>query len=109
MKRCPIAVVDVPEREEDLKKVMEKFEDLMDIGFVQLKSAVQSCPVVLVKMKVETIQVWNAPVHTLNYFVLELKKSRAVKWDPDVAREGGGHIVTHRTETELKFVRLSEN
>jgi hypothetical protein len=38
-----------------------------------------------------------------------LKKSRVVKWDPDVTHEGWSHVVTHRTEMELQFVRLSEN
>ncbi len=64
------------------KKVVEKFEDLADVRFVQLKGAVQGCLVVLVEMKVEAIEVWNAAVHTLDHFVLKLKKSRVVKWDP---------------------------
>jgi hypothetical protein len=54
--------------------------------------------VVLVEMKIEVIKVWNAAIHTLDHFVLKFEKSR-VKWDPDVAREGGGRIVTHSTET----------
>jgi hypothetical protein len=91
------------------KKVMKKFEDLTDIQFAQFKSAVQCHPVVLVKFEVKMIQVWNAPVHTLDHFLLKVKTSRVIERDLDVAREGGGQVVTHRTEAELKFVRLRED
>jgi hypothetical protein len=81
------------------KKILEEFENLADVGFVKFKGAVQSCPVVLVKMYIEAIKVWNAAIHMLNHFVLKFEKSRVIKWDPDVAREGGSRVVTQWTET----------
>jgi hypothetical protein len=54
------------------QKILEKFEDLMDVRFVEFKSAVQCSPVVLIKVKVETIEVWNAAIHTLDHLVLKL-------------------------------------
>ncbi len=63
----------------------------------------------MIKVEVEMIEVWNAAIHTFDHFVLKLQKSTVVKRDPDVACEGGSRVVAHWTETELKFVRLSED
>ncbi len=48
-------------------------------------------------------------IHTFDHLVLRLQKSGIVKWDLDVACEGGSHVVAKWTQPELKFVRLSEN
>jgi hypothetical protein len=67
------------------QKILEDFEDLTDVRFVEFESALQCSPVLLIKVKVETIEVWNAAIHTLDHFVLKLQKSRVVKRDPDMA------------------------
>jgi len=69
------------------QKIVEEFEDLFKVGFVNFESAVQSGPIPLIKVEIETIEVWNAAIHTLDHSVLKLEKSRVVKWDPYVADE----------------------
>jgi hypothetical protein len=88
------------------QEVLEEFEDLPEVGFVEFKSAVESSPIVLVKVEIEAIEVWNAAIHTLDHSVLKLKECRVVKWNPDVAGESRGRVVSHWPETKLKFVRL---
>jgi len=79
------------------KKIVEKLENLSDVRFVQFKCSVQCRLVVLIKFEVKTVEVWNTAFHMLDHFVQKANKSRVVKWDPDVAREGRGSVVTHRT------------
>ena len=91
---------------ETCQKVLEKVEDLLEVRFVELKSAIESVPVVFAEFEVEFFEVWNAVIHTLNHLILEFEKSRVVERDPYMAGEGRGHVMTHWTETELKFVWL---
>jgi hypothetical protein len=91
------------------QKIFKKSEYLPDVRFVLFEGAVECSPVVLIKIEVETIEVWNAAIHMLDHFVLELQKGGVVKWDPDMAREGGSRVVAHWTETKLKFFRQSED
>jgi hypothetical protein len=70
------------------QKILEEFENLPKVRFVEFEGAVQSSPVVLVKVEIEAIEVWNAAIHMLDHFVLKLKECGVVKWDPDVADEG---------------------
>jgi hypothetical protein len=88
------------------QKVLEKVEDLFEVRFVEFKSAIESVPVVFADFEVEFFEVWNAVIHTLNHLVLEFEKSRVVERDPYMAGESRGRVMTHRTETELKFVWL---
>jgi hypothetical protein len=53
------------------QEVLEEFENLPKVGFLEFKSTVQSRPVVLVKVEIEAIEVWNAAIHTLDHFVLK--------------------------------------
>jgi hypothetical protein len=69
------------------QKIIEEFENLFKVRFVNFESAVQSGPVSLIKVEIKTIEVWNAAIHTLNHSVLKLEKSRVVKWDPYVTDE----------------------
>ncbi len=87
---------------ETCQKVLEKVEDLLEVRFVEFKSAIESVP----DFEVEFFEVWNAVIHTLNHLVLEFEKSRVVERDPYMAGESRGRVMTHRTETELKFVWL---
>ena len=91
---------------ETCQKVLEKVEDLLEVRFVEFKSAIESVPVVFADFEVEFFEVWNAVIHTLNHLILEFEKSRVVERDPYMAGESGGRVMTHRTETELKFVWL---
>jgi hypothetical protein len=88
------------------QKVLEKVEDLLEVRFVKFKSAIESVPVVFAEFEVEFFEVWNAVIHTLNHLVLEFEKSGVVERDPYMAGESRGRVMTHRTETELKFVWL---
>jgi hypothetical protein len=88
------------------QKVLEKVEDLLEVIFVKLKSAIESVPVVFAEFEVEFLEVWNAAIHMLNHLVLEFEKSRIIERDPYVAGESGSRVVTHGPETKLKFVRL---
>ncbi len=81
------------------QKILKEFENLSDVRFVQLERAVKRCPVVLVQFEIETVEVWNAAIHTLDHLVLKVKKGCVVEWNPDVADEGGGRVVPHRMET----------
>ncbi len=56
------------------QKISEEFEDLPKVGFVKFKGTVQSSPVVLVKVEIEAIKVWNTAIHMLDHFVLKLKE-----------------------------------
>ena len=80
--------------------------DLPEVRFIEFKSAIESVPVVFADFEVEFFEVWNAVIHTLNHLVLEFEKSRVVERDPYMAGESRGRVMTHRTETELKFVWL---
>jgi hypothetical protein len=102
----PLASLTFLHMREACQKIIEEFENLFKVRFVNFESAVQSGPVPLIKVEIKTIEVWNAAVHTLNHFVLKLEKSRVVKWDPYVTDESGSRVVTHWTETKLEFVRL---
>ena len=88
------------------QKILEKFEDLSDIRFVKFEGAVDSFPVVFAEIKVESIKVWNAAIHTLDHLVLEVEKSGVVERDPNVAGESRSRVVTHWPETKLKSVGL---
>ncbi len=57
------------------QEILEKFEDLFEVGFVKFEGAVESFSVVFVEVKVESIEVWNAVIHALSHLILELKKS----------------------------------
>ncbi len=57
------------------QKIVEEFENLFKVRFVNLESAVQSSPVPLVNVEIETIEVWNAAIHMLDHFVLKLEES----------------------------------
>ncbi len=72
----------------------------------RIESAIESVSVVFAQFEVEFFEVRNAVIHTLNHLVLELEKSRVVERDPYMAGESRGRVMTHRTETELKFVWL---
>ena len=69
------------------QEILEKFEDLLEVGFVKFEGAVESFPVVFVNFEVEPIEVWNAAIHTLGHLSLELKKSGVVERDPDMTGE----------------------
>ena len=88
------------------QKILEKFEDLLDVRFVKFEGAVQRFSVVFVDFEMETIEVWNAAIHTLDHLVLEVEKSRVVERDPNVAGESRSRVVTHWPETKLKSVGL---
>jgi len=81
------------------QEVLKEVEDLSDVVFVLFECAVKHCPVVLVQFEIETVEVWNAAIHTLDHLVLKVKKGCVVEWNPDVADEGGGRVVPHRMET----------
>ena len=88
------------------QEILEKFEDLLEVRFVKFKGAVESFSVVFVEVKVEFIEVWDAAIHALGHLILELKKSRVVKWNPDMTGESRSRVVTHGPETKLELVRL---
>jgi hypothetical protein len=88
------------------QKIVEEFEDLFKVRFVNFESAVQSGPVPLIKVEIKAIEVRNATIYTLDHFVLKLEKSRVVKWDPYVTDESGSRLVSHWPEMKLEFVRL---
>ncbi len=54
------------------KKILEESENLTDVRFIEFESAVQSSLVILVKEKVEAIEVQNVAIHMLNHLVLKL-------------------------------------
>jgi hypothetical protein len=88
------------------QKIVEEFENLFKVGFVNFESAVQSGPVPLIKVEIKAMEVWNAAIHTLDHFVLKLEKSRAVEWDPYMTDESGSRVVSHWPKTKLELVRL---
>jgi len=88
------------------QEILEKFEDLLEVGFVKFEGAVESFSVVFVEVKVESVKVWNAAIHTLGHLILELKKSRVVNRNPDMTGESRSRVVTHGPETKLELVRL---
>ncbi len=88
------------------QKIVEEFEDLFKVRFVNFEGAIQSGPVSLIQVEIKPIEVWNAAIHTLDHSVLKLDKSRVVEWDPDVTDEGGSRVVSHGPKMKLKFVRL---
>jgi len=91
------------------QEIFEKFEYLLEVRFVKFKGAVESFSVVFVEVKVESIEVWNAAIHTLNHLVLEFEKSRVIERDPYMAGESRSRVVTHGPETKLKLGRLRKN
>jgi len=44
---------------------------LIDVRFLEFKSAVQGRPVVLVKVEIKAINAWNTAIHALDHFVLK--------------------------------------
>jgi hypothetical protein len=88
------------------QEILEKFEDLLEVGFVKFEGAVESFSVVFVEVEVESIEVWNAAIHTLDHLILELKKSGVVERDPDMTGESRSCVVTHGPEMKLELVRL---
>jgi hypothetical protein len=52
------------------QEILEKVEDLFEVGFVKFKGAVECSPVVFVEVEIKTIKVWNAAIHTLGHLVL---------------------------------------
>jgi hypothetical protein len=98
MKWRPIVVAGAPEHEEGLHGGREELENLIYVRFISFEHAVQSCPVVLVQFEIEVVEAWNAGIHSLDHFVLEVEKSGVVEWDSDVAGEGWGLVVSHGTE-----------
>jgi hypothetical protein len=91
------------------QEIPEEFENLFEVGFVKFEGAVESFSVVFIEVKVESIEVWNAAIHTLDHLILELKKSRVVEWNPDMTGESRSRVVTHGPKTKLKFVRLRKD
>ena len=75
------------------QEIVEKFEDLLEVRFVKFEGAVDSFSVIFVEVKVESIKVWNAAIHTLNHLVLEFEKSRVVERDPYMAGESRSRVV----------------
>jgi hypothetical protein len=69
------------------QEILEKFENLLEVGFVKFEGAVESFSVVFVNFEMETIEVWNAAIHMLGHLSLELKKSGVVERDPDMTGE----------------------
>jgi hypothetical protein len=91
------------------KKVLEEFENLIDVGLEEYESAVKSDKVVFIQFEVEMIEVKDAVVHMVNHFLLKMKKGRIVEGDPYMAHEGGCRIVTHRMKMKLQFIRLRKD
>jgi hypothetical protein len=91
------------------QEIPEEFEDLFEVGFVQFEGAVEGFSVVFIEVKVESIEVSNAAIHTFDHLILELKKSRVVKRNPDMTGESRSCVVTHGPKTKLEFVRLRKD
>jgi hypothetical protein len=102
----PLVVLTFLHMRKACQKIVEEFENLFKVGFVNFESAVQSGPVPLIKVEIKAIEVWNAAIHPLDHSVLKLEKSRVVKWDPYVTDESGSRVVSHWPETKLELVRL---
>ncbi len=83
------------------QEILKKFENLLEVGFVKFEGAVESLSVIVVDVEMETIEVWNAAIHTLGHLSLELKKSGVVKRDPDMTGKSRGRGVTHGPKTKL--------
>ena len=83
-----------------------KAENLLEVGFVEFEGAVENFSVVFVDFEMETIEVWNAAIHTLGHLSLELKKSGVVERDPDMTGESRSRVVTHGPKMKLELVRL---
>jgi len=49
------------------QKILEEFEDLVDVRLVQFKGAIECSPIVLIQVEFETIKVWNATIHSLDH------------------------------------------
>ena len=88
------------------QKILEQFEHLLKVRFVEFEGAVENFSVVFVNFEMETIEVWNAAIHTLGHLSLKFKKSRVVERDPDMTCEGRSRVVTHGPKTKLEFVLL---
>ena len=54
------------------KQIVKQFENLVDVRFVEFKGAVKRSPVVFVQFEIETVEVWNASVHSLEHPVLKI-------------------------------------
>jgi hypothetical protein len=74
------------------QKIVEEFENLFKVRFVNFKSTVQSGPVPLIKVNIKAIEVWNAAIHMLDHSVLKLEKSRVVEWYPYVTVVCGNRL-----------------
>ncbi len=83
------------------QKVLKKFKDLSDVGFVKFERAIERCPIVLGWVELETFQVWKNIVHTFEHFLFKMKECRVVEWDPNVAGESRSRVVSHWPETKL--------
>ena len=88
------------------QEILEKFENLLEVGFVEFEGAVESFSVVFVDFEMEMIEVWNAAIHTLGHLSLKFKKSGVVERDPDMTCEGRSRVVTLGPKAKLEFVRL---
>ena len=91
------------------QEIPDEFENLFEVGFVKFEGAVESFSVVFVEVKVKSIEVWNAAIHTLHHLVLKFEKSRVIERDPYMAGESRSRVVTHGPETKLKLGRLRKN
>jgi len=91
------------------QKVLEKVEDLLEVRFVEFKSAIESVPVVFADFEVEFFEVWNAVIHTLNHLVLELEKSRVVERDDPWAGNEVEAFRVGKKWSRSKWVVLIEN
>ena len=58
----PLAALTFLHMRKACQKIIEEFENLFKVGFVNFESAVP-----LVKVEIETIEVWNAAIHTLDH------------------------------------------
>ncbi len=91
------------------KKILEEFENLNDVGLVEFERAVEGDTVVFIQFEIETIEVRDAVVHTVDHFLLKIKKSRIVERHPHLASESGCRVVTHWTKLQLQFIRLRKD
>ncbi len=97
----PLAALTFLHMRKTCQEIVEEFENLFKVGFVNFESADQSGPVPLIKVEVKLIEVWNAAIHTFDHYVLKLEKSGVVKWDSYVTDEGGSRVMSHWPEAKL--------
>jgi hypothetical protein len=56
------------------QKIPEQLEHLVKVRFVELEGAVKNFYVSFFNFEMETIEVWNAAIHTLDHLSLKFKK-----------------------------------